>query len=85
VRDYLERYQHLGPYRCPCCGCADLAPLVWPPGKHIDLCTGIFPVSEWGPECTRGFVRDERFARAGDRVIKPTSRDVVRSWRQLDQ
>ena len=35
---------------------------------------GIRPISEWGPECARGFVSNERFARAGmDRVIARTA------------
>jgi len=44
------------------------------PGKHIDTETGIRPISEWGWECGRGFVSEERFARAGDKVIKRTPR-----------
>jgi hypothetical protein len=49
-----------------------------PPSDHprhtIDPETGIWPISEWGFECARGFVCDERFARPGDRVIKRTGR-----------
>jgi hypothetical protein len=51
------------------------------PGKHIDPATGIWPISEWGSECGRGFVSDARFARGGERVIKRTSRAVTRKWR----
>ena len=32
------------------------------PGKHINPETGIWPISEWGPECGRGLPR-ERFTR----------------------
>ncbi|HKF26292.1 MAG TPA: hypothetical protein VKB24_09955 [Candidatus Acidoferrum sp.] len=52
--------------------------------KHIDPETGIWPVCEWGPECYRGFVRSVRFARGGDKVIKPTNRQQIRKWRHLD-
>jgi hypothetical protein len=48
------------------------------PGKHIDPKTDAWPASEWGYEPRRGFVRDERFARGADRIIKPTSR----KWRR---
>jgi len=48
----------------------------------VDPATGIWPVREWGLECARGFVRDERFARPGDRVIAPTNRATTRAWRQ---
>lgn len=53
------------------------------PGKHIDPATGIWPIAEWGWECQRGFVRDDRFARPGDRVVKPTIRKRSRQWRRL--
>jgi hypothetical protein len=49
------------------------------PGKHIDPETGILPMCEWGSECTRGFVRDERFG--SGQVIKGTNRAVSRKWR----
>ena len=52
------------------------------PGKHIDPETGIWPISEWGAECGRGFVSDERFARPGERVIKRTNRQTTRKWRK---
>jgi hypothetical protein len=44
------------------------------PGKHIDPATGIWPVSEWGSECGRGFVSDERFQRGNEKVIKRKAR-----------
>lgn len=52
------------------------------PDKHIDPETGIWPVSEWGSECQRGFVSDERFGR-GQRVIPRTDRTRTRKWRKL--
>jgi hypothetical protein len=55
------------------------------PGKHIDPQTGIWPICEWGPECRRGFVSSERFARRGDKVIKRTNRNLSRQWRKLDE
>jgi hypothetical protein len=33
---------------------------------------GIKPIAQWGPECSRGFVRDARFGPG--QVIKGTSR-----------
>jgi hypothetical protein len=35
-----------------------------------------------GGYSARGFVRNERFARAGDQVIPGTNRDVTRKWRR---
>ncbi|HEY1495409.1 MAG TPA: hypothetical protein VGF49_12745 [Candidatus Solibacter sp.] len=55
------------------------------PDKHIDPATGIWPIAEWGSECSRGFVSDARFARPGDRIIPRTSRTVTRRWRKLDR
>lgn len=51
------------------------------PGKHIDPSTGIWPMSEWGYECQRGFVRHEMFSRGADRVIAGTNRASQRKWR----
>ena len=34
--------------------------------------SAVKPISEWGPECSRGFVRDARFGPG--QVIKGTSR-----------
>jgi hypothetical protein len=48
------------------------------PDKHIDPWTGIWPMSEWGSECTRGFVSDLRFG-AGQMVIKRTNRKKTRN------
>jgi hypothetical protein len=50
------------------------------PRKHIDPRTGIWPMSEWGWECARGFVSDARFDRGEDRVIKRASRETSRKW-----
>ena len=49
----------------------------------IDPKTGILPISEWGPECGRGFVRDERFGK-GALVIKGTNRNKSRAYRKID-
>ncbi len=49
------------------------------PGKHIDPQTGIWPISEWGFECMRGFVSDSRFG-PNDLVIKRTNRAITRKW-----
>jgi len=55
------------------------------PQQHtIDPKTGIWPISEWGYECARGFVRDARFS-ATDQVIPGTNRDTTRKWRKLQQ
>jgi hypothetical protein len=54
-------------------------------GKHIDPSTGIWPVIEWGSECGRGFVSDERFQRGNEKVIKRTNRAKTRAWRQLER
>ena len=56
-----------------------------PPKKEhtIDPEIGIWPMSEWGAECGRGFVSNERFARGGEKVIKRTNRQATRKWRKL--
>jgi hypothetical protein len=51
------------------------------PDKHLDPETGIWPICEWGAACTRGFVREERFSRGADLVIKGTDRTKSRKWR----
>jgi hypothetical protein len=52
------------------------------PGHHIDPKTGIWPISEWGPSCGRGFVSNARFARsASEQVIQRTNRETTRKWR----
>lgn len=51
------------------------------PGKHLDPRTGIWPMSEWGSSCERGFVSDSRFGSGV--VIKRTSRVVTRKWRNV--
>lgn len=43
-----------------------------------------YDISTWGPECGRGFVSSERFARPGDIVIKRTNREVTRRWRKCN-
>jgi hypothetical protein len=53
------------------------------PGKHINPETGIWPTSEWGAECQRGFSRNARFG--GNRVIAGTNRAVSRKWRTLER
>lgn len=45
--------------------------------KHINPETGIWPMSEWGSECTRGFVSDSRFG-SNQTVIKRTNRSKTR-------
>ncbi len=42
----------------------------------IDPQTQIKPISEWGKECARGFVRDARFGPG--QVIKGTNRNKTR-------
>lgn len=45
------------------------------PVEHtIDPATGIWPIREWGTECGRGFVGNERFARPGEKVIQRSNR-----------
>ena len=53
------------------------------PGKHIDPETGIWPISEWGTECARGFVGNARFARGNEKVIQRTNRETTRKWRKV--
>lgn len=48
----------------------------------IDPATGIWPMSEWGTECGRGFVSDMRFSGGKDRVIKRTNRSMTRKFRK---
>lgn len=50
----------------------------------IDPKTGIFPISEWGPACARGFVGDSRFATKSDQVIKRTNRVATKKWRKVN-
>lgn len=50
------------------------------PGKHIDPATGIWPISEWGWECARGFISNARFGSAP--VIERTNRETTRKWRR---
>jgi hypothetical protein len=56
-----------------------------PPMKShtIDPKTGIWPMSEWGSACQRGFVSDSRFS-PSDTVIKRTNRETSRKWRRLE-
>ena len=46
--------------------------------KHI---TSVKPISEWGPECSRGFVRNAMFG--SGQVIKGTNRNKSRANRRL--
>jgi hypothetical protein len=46
--------------------------------KHI---TSVKPISEWGPACATGFVRDSRFG--SGQVIKGTNRVRSRANRRL--
>jgi hypothetical protein len=58
-----------------------------PPFKvqQIDPATGIWRIADWGSECARGFVSDQRFARGSqDKVIKRTNRATTRKWRRLE-
>jgi hypothetical protein len=52
------------------------------PDKHRDPATGIWPMSEWGAECYRGFVSSSMFG--SGQVIKRTNRDVSRKWRRTE-
>ena len=54
-------------------------------GKHINPETGCAPICEWGHECARGFVSNERFARPGDRVIERTNREKTREWMRAER
>lgn len=65
---------------CPHCGAEGLAPLIYPVGKHIDIRTGIFPISEWGSSCYRGFVSNSRFDPSAT-VIPRTNRQTTKKWR----
>jgi hypothetical protein len=51
------------------------------PGKHINPATGIWPTSEWGPACRRGFVSNERFGSGP--VVPRTNRGNTRKWLKL--
>jgi hypothetical protein len=46
------------------------------PGFHKDPLTGIRPLHEWGNECGRGFVREQRFG--SGQVIAGANRDKTR-------
>lgn len=50
------------------------------PAKHINPETGIWPISEWGYGCKRGFVSDARFG--SGQVIQRTNRETTRKWRR---
>lgn len=65
---------------CHCSTCAALPLHPHFPGKHLDPATGCAPLHEWGSECFRGFVSDQRFDRSA-RVIKRTSRVTTRKLR----
>ncbi len=56
--------------------CSKLPPHPTAAGKNIDPITGIFPICQWGNDCGRGWVRDERFG--SGQVIKGTNRDKTR-------
>jgi len=57
-----------------------------PKNRTIDPETRIWPISEWGYECGRGFVSEARFAGdSGTRVIKRTNRNTTRKWRAIDK
>lgn len=45
-------------------------------GKHVDPALGCAPLHEWGSECARGWVRDDRFG--SGQVIKGTNRGKTR-------
>jgi hypothetical protein len=60
----------------------DMPPDPRHPGKHINPETGIWPTCEWGYECQRGFISDQRFG--SGQVIKRTSRGVTRRWGQSE-
>ena len=47
--------------------------------NSIDPDTKIRPISKWGKECARGFVRDARFGPG--QVIKGTNRNKTRKNR----
>ena len=47
------------------------------PGKHINPETGIWPISEWGWSCGRGFVSNERFS-TKDAVLKRGNKSEYR-------
>jgi hypothetical protein len=65
---------------CHCSTCVALPLHPHFPGKHLDPATGCAPLHEWGSECARGFVSDQRFDRSA-RVIKRTSRVTTRKLR----
>jgi hypothetical protein len=55
----------------------------WPVKEIVFSKSGTLPLSEWGSECGRGFIRDDRFGIG--RVIKGTNRGRSRQWRRLDR
>lgn len=63
---------------CPACSALPLHPHV--PGKHINPATRIYPIHEWGSECGRGFVSNERFSGGTALVIERKSREKVRKF-----
>lgn len=63
--------------RCNCETCAKLPEHPTIPNHHLNPETGILPLHEWGAECYRGFVRNERFG-AGQTVIAGTNRQKTK-------
>jgi hypothetical protein len=51
------------------------------PDKHLNPETHIWPVSEWGAACGKGFISDPRFG--NDQVIPRTNRTTTRKWLKL--
>lgn len=47
---------------------------------EITVKTHVKPIAQWGPECSRGFVRDARFGPG--QVIKGTNRNKSRANRK---
>lgn len=63
---------------CGCKACSAMPIDPFNPAFHRNPATGIAPTHEWGPECQRGFVREERFG-AGQTVMSGANRNKTRA------
>jgi hypothetical protein len=59
----------------------DMPPDPRHPGKHINPETGIWPTCEWGYECQRGLISDQRSGQG----IKRRNGNATRRWRPSAQ
>lgn len=69
---------------CSCAACHQMPPDPFNLAKHLDPATGIWPIHEWGKNCSRGFISDSRFG--SGQVIKRTNRTATKKlYRKLER